>query len=30
VVKYWKLKSEPPLDQLYTNRFVEAALRAVK
>ena len=30
VVKYWKLKNEPPLDQLYTNRFVEAAHRAVK
>jgi hypothetical protein len=30
VVKYWKLKAEPPMDQLYTNRFVEAAHRAVK
>jgi len=30
VVKYWKLKAEPPMDQLYSNRFVEAAHRAVK
>ena len=25
VVKYWKLKAEPPVDSIYTNRFVEAA-----
>jgi NitT/TauT family transport system substrate-binding protein len=25
VVKYWKLKAEPAVDSLYTNRFVEAA-----
>jgi NitT/TauT family transport system substrate-binding protein len=30
VVKYWKLKSEPPLDQIYTNRFIEAAQKLVK
>jgi hypothetical protein len=30
VVKYWKLKTEPPMDHLYTNRFVEAAHKAVK
>jgi NitT/TauT family transport system substrate-binding protein len=30
VVKYWRLKAEPPLDQIYTNRFIEAAHRAVK
>jgi NitT/TauT family transport system substrate-binding protein len=30
VVKYWKLKTGPPLDQIYTNRFIEAAHKAVK
>jgi NitT/TauT family transport system substrate-binding protein len=30
VVKYWKLKTEPPLDQVYTNRFIEAAHKSVK
>jgi NitT/TauT family transport system substrate-binding protein len=30
VVKYWKLKTEPPLDQIYTNRFIEAAHKSVK
>jgi NitT/TauT family transport system substrate-binding protein len=30
VVKYWRLKVEPPLDQLYTNRFIDAAHKAVK
>lgn len=30
VVKYWKLKIEPPLDQIYTNRFIEAAHKSVK
>ena len=30
VVKYWKLKTEPPLDQIYTNRFIEAAHTSVK
>ncbi len=30
VVRYWHLKSEPPLDQIYTNRFVEAAQKLVK
>jgi NitT/TauT family transport system substrate-binding protein len=30
VVKYWHLKAEPPLDQIYTNRFIEAAHKAVK
>jgi len=30
VVKYWKLKVEPPLDQVYTNRFIEAAQKSVK
>ena len=30
VVKYWKLKTEPPLDSIYTNRFIEAAHKSVK
>lgn len=30
VVKYWKLKTEPPLDAIYTNRFIEAAHQSVK
>ena len=30
VVKYWKLKTEPPLDAIYTNRFIEAAHKSVK
>jgi len=30
VVKYWKLKTEPPLAQVYTNRFIEAAHKSVK
>jgi NitT/TauT family transport system substrate-binding protein len=30
VVKYWKLKMEPPLDTIYTNRFIEAAHKSVK
>jgi NitT/TauT family transport system substrate-binding protein len=25
VVKYWKLKTEPPVESIYTNRFVETA-----
>jgi len=30
VVKYWKLKTEPPLAHVYTNRFIEAAHKSVK
>lgn len=30
VVKYWRLKTEPPMDQIYTNRFIEAAHKSVK
>ncbi len=30
VVKYWKLRTEPPLDQVYTNRFIEMAHKSVK
>jgi len=30
VVKYWKLKTEPPLEQIFTNRFIEAAHKSVK
>jgi len=28
VVKYWKLKTEPPVDSIYSNRFVEAARKS--
>ena len=30
VVKHWKLKTEPPVESLFTNRFVEAAHKIVK
>jgi NitT/TauT family transport system substrate-binding protein len=30
VVKHWKLKTEPPVESLFTNRFVEAAHKSVK
>jgi len=30
VVKYWKLKTEPPLEQIYTNHFVDAAHTSVR
>jgi len=30
VVKHWKLKTEPPLEAIYTNRFIEAAHKSVK
>jgi len=30
VVKYWKLKTEPPLDKIFTSQFIEAAHRQLR